>query len=614
MKKMADQRKCVLANDKSHNNNEMLASDDVKMDHGITRRDFVKYSVGTAACVYLGTLNTGCGGGNSTTAVSGTPPAPLAAPISATAWSFAVMADTQWLGDDDGKNPETVSVGIINQLNAEFIKHGVDFVVQVGDLTLSETQKGINIRATYAQALYNAGIGFFPIRGNHEPTAQNAVDFVHAFHQTTSGMHNTTPADVFVSTDDDDSTKPISRYGAPFQIGKNFSSPSSRLQGLSYAFDVNNVRLVMLDQYTPADGGTNSIASQQDWLGSTLSNRPAGSHALVFTHQGLICPYQPDALFGDCFSSTYDAMFAAQDQFITSLHDNGVRYHIFGHDHFHERSTATTTDGSGKKVTEVFCAPSANELFVPQIVKQWYDPVQYPNFNRSIQSQQVNNVGYYIYTVDGNNLAVEYYGADVTTSNFQQYGPNSSWMYISESTPNLTFVKRETFGYSQAGKEFTVPQSGAFNVVSDIFNGMTAKILGGINTSQPSDYNGLATTRTITTGWQDGPTGLLSPILYLWGMELLGSDGKTDTYTLSIQYNPNMAGNGVVANNWLALATPINGVWANAVERNTGGTRKFIRGPWVPAYGLGTYGFDPAASTAWAVINYNAAFAVVPLS
>jgi hypothetical protein len=51
------------------------------------------------------------------------------------------MADSQWLGDDDGDNPESVSVGIINQLNAEFIKRQVKFVVQVGDLTCLGTQR-----------------------------------------------------------------------------------------------------------------------------------------------------------------------------------------------------------------------------------------------------------------------------------------------------------------------------------------------------------------------------------------------------------------------------------------------------------------------------------------
>jgi sphingomyelin phosphodiesterase acid-like 3 len=41
-------------------------SDSTKPGGGITRRDFVKYSAGTVACIYLGALNTGCGGGTTT--------------------------------------------------------------------------------------------------------------------------------------------------------------------------------------------------------------------------------------------------------------------------------------------------------------------------------------------------------------------------------------------------------------------------------------------------------------------------------------------------------------------------------------------------------------------
>lgn len=47
-------------------------NDDLKMVRGITRRDFVKYSVGTVACIYLGALNAGCGG-NSGGQVAGYP-------------------------------------------------------------------------------------------------------------------------------------------------------------------------------------------------------------------------------------------------------------------------------------------------------------------------------------------------------------------------------------------------------------------------------------------------------------------------------------------------------------------------------------------------------------
>jgi hypothetical protein len=369
----------------------------------------------------------------------------------------------------------------------------------------------------------------------------------------------------------------------------------------------------MLDQYTPFDGGSNSIVSQQDWLDNTLSSRTAGSHALVFSHQGIICPYQPDSLFGTYPSASFESLFADQDVFISTLHDNGVRYHIFGHDHFHERNVSTTSDGSGKQITQIFCAPSANELFTPKATQQWYDPAQFPDFQRSISSQEVNNVGYYIYTVDGSNVTVDYYGAEVP-STYVHSGSYGNWIYLVETTPNLAFSRRETFGHGLAGKELQIPQGRSYNAVTDKFNGMTASILGGVNAAQGRDYNGLPTTRTVATGWQAGPQGFLSPLLSLWGMELLGSGGLTDTFAISLQYIPDLAAKGVIENGWLALATPLNGVWSNAVDRNTGGTKQFIRGPWTPAYELGTYGFDPNTSTAWAVINYNASFAVVPLS
>ena len=40
-------------------------------------------------------------------------------------------------------------------------------------------------------------------------------------------------------------------------------------------------------------------------------------------------------------------------------------------------------------------------------------------------------------------------------------------------------------------------------------------------------------------------------------------------------------------------------------------TKAFVYGPYKPEYGLGTYGIDPKSKMAWAVINYNADFAVV---
>ena len=92
-------------------------------------------------------------------------------------WSFGVMADTQWDVADDGQNPNSVAVGIIKQIDPQFINAGVKFVIQVGDLTNNGTNIALDTRNAAAQDLYNAGIGFFPLRGNHEPSQTAALHF-----------------------------------------------------------------------------------------------------------------------------------------------------------------------------------------------------------------------------------------------------------------------------------------------------------------------------------------------------------------------------------------------------------------------------------------------------
>lgn len=85
-------------------------------------------------------------------------------------WKFGVMDDTQWTCPDDpaGQNPNSVSVSILHQINQQFINHGVEFVIQVGDLTDDGSDAGIATRAEAAKELYLAGIGFFPMRGIYE--------------------------------------------------------------------------------------------------------------------------------------------------------------------------------------------------------------------------------------------------------------------------------------------------------------------------------------------------------------------------------------------------------------------------------------------------------------
>ncbi len=561
---------------------------------------------------------------------------------SAEPWKFAVISDTQWIGADDGRNPNTVAVDVVKALNREFINHRVTFVVQVGDLvdqtgsTPTSVATTEDTRAAFAQELYNAGIGFFPLRGNHDANNLAGYEFKRIYPQTLTGLMNATPPDVFNVTNPDGSTQPFpSVTGRPFHIGTNFSTPdpgttdSNNWRGLSYSFDFNNARFVMLDQFTPlqTDAGStlsknpwpNAIDLQQPWINAVLTGKPFGGHAFVFSHKGLITENHVDTLFGS--DPSRDP--AGQDAFITSLFSNGVRYYLQGHDHMHDRSlvsvtSGTPTDGVSAKVQNILCASDSSKFYTPGSPSN-DDKYNVPAFGHKRQAQiaqELHTVGYYLFTVDGPRVNVDYYSAfpaGVAPDNCS--GPNCEWLI--HNTPALSFVKAETFGYSLNGKEFLVCQVGepgcdsSYTQVADSYKGTNAKILSGVNGSAARDFNDRSFIKTVDTGWTpDNTSRLASNILTLWGMADFGTD-RTDVYTLSMSYDSKGVGNGLVKNGSFGIATrDAQGNWINAVEMNYDGTRNFVVGPWDPSYTLGTYGVDPSTKTAWAVIDYNADFSV----
>ncbi len=120
-------------------------------------------------------------------------------------WKFGVMSDTQWIGTDDGRNPGTCAVDIVRDLNQQFINNNVKFVIQVGDLvdqtgsTVQSVANSEDVRAAFAQELFNAGIGFYPLPGNHDSQPLAGQEFVRIYPQTQTGMMNSTPRTSFPS-------------------------------------------------------------------------------------------------------------------------------------------------------------------------------------------------------------------------------------------------------------------------------------------------------------------------------------------------------------------------------------------------------------------------------
>jgi hypothetical protein len=532
--------------------------------------------------------------------------------VSPGAWSFGVMADTQWISADDGADPNSVAVEIIRQINQQFIEKKVRFVMQAGDLCDKGTTAGLCTRALYAQDLYNAGIGFYPLRGNHESKRANAHDFVRIWPQTQSGIHNTSPSDVFMVGGLD--AKAPASTGSPFKAGKILGSPdpdgTGNLNGLSYAFDYNNARFVLLDQFEPLDGGVASspyamdttIGKQQSWIGSQLSSRPAGTHAFVLGHKGLIDIHHVDTLFGKDPSQNADH----QDALIRSLADNNVRYYMHGHDHMHHRSIVTTTDGASAKVTQLLCASDSSKFYIPADPPndKFYDEPGAPaGFGRSRQiplSQELNTVGFYIFTVDGPQVTAEFYSADV-------YPVLKTKEYVMAKTPTMNFLKRETFGYSLNGREFLVGPGESFVKVQDSSPaGTRVAILGGTNGRNEKDGSDRVCSNAVNTGWANATKRTASDILTLLGMARnLGSE-QTDVFALSMSYNPSRISKASLKTGALGLATlDSKGNWVKAANS------RFVSGPRNAGHRLGTHGIDEKTNTAWAVVNHNGVFAVV---
>jgi hypothetical protein len=304
-----------------------------------------------------------------------------------------------------------------------------------------------------------------------------------------------------------------------------------------------------------------------------------------------------DTLFGANPSTNPDA----QNAFIGSLAAGGVRYAIGGHDHMHHRSIIASPDGNAA-VQEIIAASNSYKFYIPQNPSNdaKYDVPAFGFSRETPLAQELFTVGYYLFTVDGPRVTVEHYASP--------NGCNGDCDLV--TTPTLTFTLHETFGYSLNGKEFLVPQGATYTTIEDSYHGTTARILDGINGSTAADYIGRAFTKTVDTGWSHKRCSTVSDILSLWGMADLGTD-QTDVYTLSLSYDHEKADRDDIKRGSFGLAAKNpDGNWTNAVDKNTGGTKKFVFGAWKPGYGLGTYGVDPRTHTAWAVINYNSDFAV----
>ena len=468
-------------------------------------------------------------------------------------------------------NPNTIPVSVVKQLDQQFISKGVMFVVAIGDTVDSPGANCVNLqaRALYAQDLYNAGVGLYPLRGNHDAKgALSGIVFADAFPQivpgANAGVNNNTPSSITTSVISSPEAlaenPPVAKTGSTFIVGSNFTAPASNAayNSHSYAFTYNNATFVLIDQFDTSDKGdaagsqakksaekssttaeksdgsgeksgkkaagkksagkknqsagkseSTTIARQQSWISSTLqASKAAGRQAFVFGHKNLLGGEHKDNLFGpqvdesdpgDGGTGTAigDAKRAAADAFITSLADNCVHYYICGHDHHHYDSVVADPLNPGKTVHQIISQSDSSKFYVPKL------PV---SSNDTPISQQLEQVGYYIYTVDGPRVTVDYYAAPASTEDSEGLAIKAG------GSPTYRFTKQLTFGYSLNGKEFLLARGASYTTVRDsipagsgfdeTYRGTTMSILGGANGSTAETNYGKALTRAVDTGWR----------------------------------------------------------------------------------------------------------------
>jgi hypothetical protein len=576
---------------------------------------------------------------------------------SSSPWSFGVMGDTQWTPtnasgayvDPAGTNPNSVAASIIEQVNPQFINLGVQFVIQVGDLSDEGLDASFATRATAAQELYNAGIGFFPLRGNHDyyggeygPLNSYGIPAFQANFPQTQGLtvFNGGPS------------VPQAPWGA-----YNFSSsnptdpvtgnPTIELNGVSYSFDYgasgNNVRFMLLDCWPTVDSNPQSaslpegtqnadgyaygytVNQQQAWVNQQLNIATRGTqHAFVFAHQPLMAEDHQDTIF----SGYTNANPSWQNALFSSLMNNGVGYYISGHDHMHQRSIIQSPDGNSQ-VEELICQSCSSKFYTPASLTSsgWYGQ----KGRETSISQELYTVGFYIFTVNGPILTVDYYSD--TTGNYYSTNSYPNGGTGTLITPTFNFARKETWGYNNSNNgsvtTYNLTQGGSTALT---FGSTTAKISKTSTTAQ--DYNGRDLTKDIAAWWAPESTvsitgvTAISDCLTLLGAAAaatVGSEYGSTTYNpndavaIQISYDPSVTLSRTDVSNGRMISIyameGASGNWQKAVSLNYSSTgtpaTRFVYGPWNKAYPVGYYGVDTTNNIAWAVVNHDSDFVVV---
>lgn len=260
-------------------------------------------------------------------------------------WKFIVTGDSR--GSDNGVNKT-----ILSEIADEIVNNKVDFVLISGDLVngyvdQSPLQSQLNNWRNTMEPVYNAGIGVYVVRGNHDVGKPPG----------TAAWNNI--------------------FKNKFSLPKN--GPASE-RNLTYSVKHKNAFIVGLDQYI------NLRRVNQTWLDAQLeaNTKP---HVFLFGHEPAF-----KALHKDCL----DDYPSDRDKFWASIEKSGGRTYFCGHDHFYNHACI---DGDGDPNNDIhqFIAGTAGAPLY-----DWPGIYDGNNSNYTIENiYQSKQYGYCLVEIDG---------------------------------------------------------------------------------------------------------------------------------------------------------------------------------------------------------------------
>jgi hypothetical protein len=304
----------------------------------------------------------------------------LTAPIAHAAehsWRFIVTGDSRSDGELNG-----VNVPILTEIAHEILKRDVDFVLFPGDLVVGsrdqeELQSQLTTWMDIMRPVYNAGIGVYPIRGNHDTGGAKTSSESIAWNNIFTG-----------------------RFALPNNGPENEKN-------LTYSFIHKNALIIGLEQY-----GLERHTINQKWLERQLSSNTK-PHIFVYGHAPAFEVHHKDCL---------DDHPEKRDAFIAALENAGGRLYFTGHDHFYDHASANNDYNPDNDIHQFIAgtagAPLRNKNF----------DTLYPGQNTSYTLTNLHYASRFGYLI----VAVK--GLEVTTiwmqrSFFGRYKPTEVWCY-----------------------------------------------------------------------------------------------------------------------------------------------------------------------------------------